>query len=1462
MRMCKQQGRVSRPVHALTGLAVALFLAFGGANNAAAESATPFPLASAPFPLAPASVLPLHVGGLFGAASSDESPAPATTTASDLRPAAEPRVEQPVINPLEALSSYVPVPGEWRQVPGLQFNRFGLTDQEATALNIRGTGGSAAVLSQQTGSAYDPEGFLWYFWGGGGGSYGGNEVYRLDLTFPLISQITQPSTLDTTVTVPGANNCFAPSDGPAAGSTYDGFVWSPATQSFFVFPTGGFCPGGTYNQQTVWEFDPLAGTWDSIAGMASLTGPVFAEYDPVSGLIYVVEAGANATVREFDPVTGQLGAQNNLGQSLSAGNAVLDSSNDELIVFAQEGVYAVSLVNLGTIRRLADVPSGYDTASGAALNSGRGLVALWAGGKTVHSFNLATNTWTEEIPASGPNPGPGGVFSKWIAIPEFGIFAGYHNPGEGLWLYRLPTSLNVPPPPNRAPVAFAGGAIVTAHTGNAVNLNGSGSTDPDGDALSYAWSTVSSPAGNTPVLSTPNQAATSFTPAVNGGYVLRLTVSDGVLSDTVNVTVTATNAVPVANAGPDQSVQVGQTATLNAGASTDADGDTLSYSWSIAAAPAGSSAALSGAQSVSPSFVPDQAGTYSLSVNVSDGIASAQGAVVVTASVAPPANSAPVANAGPDQSLIEGQTAALTGLASSDPDGDTLSYTWTLTQKPAGSSANLSNTSAAQPSLALDVAGAYVASLTVDDGALTSAADQVTITAQIDLGTAGGPAITALNLIDADTNQTILQLQDGLTIDLAAGRNLNVEALVAGAVESIAFDLSGFPAVVESNPPYALAGDTGGSFNAWTPPVGSYQLTATPYTLDNGGGSAGAAVTVSFTVTDSGGGSTGGNPPPSGPALLAHWEFDENSGALAGDNAGTNEGTVFGATWAAGVAGSALSFGGSDYVVIDNTPELDITGSAITMAAWIKPSDGGDPSGSRVISKRTDAGGCDVYSMFTLSNQFWFRLDCQEVISSSSFQPDGWIHVAMVYDGAVMRTYLNGAQDSATRAKSDAIDSSARPVHLGMREGEGRHFTGLIDDTRIYNRALSATEVADLFNAGGVPANQLATITAGSGGGSGGSTGGGSAGGCGSTGGVATGLGLTVNVSNATELQTALNSAVGGEEILLANGSYGSIVLCKDYADYVTLKSVNPLGATFTDLDIPGGSYIRLDGIKVNGLVRADEGAHHLTYTNSAFYSGTYFFDGNNIVVNSNDIGGNTGIKILVSFDGITDFELKDNYIHHARSDLVRVVAASSFGLIENNFLFDVQPTGDDHPDSIQFFGRAGAGTPHDITIRGNYIYDDPTTGIPEPMQGPFVSDPAGVGYFNILIEQNFIAVHSANSIYINGCLSNCLIQNNTFANEGRIRIVEKSRVSNRGTTIRNNVMRLMSNETTSLSAGLSISNNYIYSKNSSAPNYRGNLYQGNNTGSTWQDFIPKTGSAVDFGSGLGALDRILQLMN
>jgi RHS repeat-associated protein len=187
--------------------------------------------------------------------------------------------------------------------------------------------------------------------------------------------------------------------------------------------------------------------------------------------------------------------------------------------------------------------------------------------------------------------------------------------------------------------------------------------------------------------------------------------------------VVSSNTRPVANAGDEQTVQVGETVTLNGSASTDADGDSLTYAWTLLSKPTGSQAVLSSSTAVNPSFLVDKPGEYTLQLIVNDGKMDS-GPDSMTISTR---NSAPIAQAGPDQTAQVGVAVTLDGSASTDVDGDPLTYRWTLPVKPAGSQASLNNSSAISPVINPDRPGIYEVELIVNDGQVDSAPDRVTI---------------------------------------------------------------------------------------------------------------------------------------------------------------------------------------------------------------------------------------------------------------------------------------------------------------------------------------------------------------------------------------------------------------------------------------------------------------------------------------------------------------------------------------------------------------------------------------------------------------------------------------------------------------------------------------------------------------------------------------------------------------
>ncbi len=189
-------------------------------------------------------------------------------------------------------------------------------------------------------------------------------------------------------------------------------------------------------------------------------------------------------------------------------------------------------------------------------------------------------------------------------------------------------------PPNQPPVANAG-PDQTAPAGATVTLNGSASTDPDGNLpLSFAWTQTG---GGAVTLANATTATPAFTPTLTGVYTFQLIVTDSLnlASAPDSVTITVTNQAPIANAGADQTVIAGATVTLNGSASTDPDGHLpLSFAWTQTG---GGAVTLANATTATPVFTPTLAGVYTFQLIVTDrlGVSSTPDSVSITAADAP-----------------------------------------------------------------------------------------------------------------------------------------------------------------------------------------------------------------------------------------------------------------------------------------------------------------------------------------------------------------------------------------------------------------------------------------------------------------------------------------------------------------------------------------------------------------------------------------------------------------------------------------------------------------------------------------------------------------------------------------------------------------------------------------------------------------------------------------------------------
>lgn len=206
------------------------------------------------------------------------------------------------------------------------------------------------------------------------------------------------------------------------------------------------------------------------------------------------------------------------------------------------------------------------------------------------------------------------------------------------------------------------------------------------------------------------------------------------------------------------------------------------------------------------------------------------------------------------------------------------------------------------------------------------------------------------------------------------------------------------------------------------------------------------------------------------PGLVAAYSFDEGSGSSVSDTSGKgNAGSIGTATWSTtGRFGKALVFNGStSMVTIPHSPSLNLT-TGMTLEAWVNPSVV-KPAWVDVIYKHDDRfyleasstnGSRPVGGAPTASGR-------SEAFAPSALTPNVWTHLALTYDGSRLRLYVNGTEVSSV-ARSGAILTSTSAVTIGG-DPYGQHFTGMIDEVRIYSVARTAAEIqTDMKTAIGV----------------------------------------------------------------------------------------------------------------------------------------------------------------------------------------------------------------------------------------------------------------------------------------------------------------------------------------------------------------------------------------------------------
>lgn len=393
--------------------------------------------------------------------------------------------------------------------------------------------------------------------------------------------------------------------------------------------------------------------------------------------------------------------------------------------------------------------------------------------------------------------------------------------------------------------------------------------------------------------------------------------------------------------------------------------------------------------------------------------------------------------------------------SASDAEGDPLTWEWKYTIN-SGPQLLFSNGQGAVQNAVFTyglgtIGYSYLWTLQVSDGqAITQQMFAVDIVADTQAPTA---SITA-----PANNATV----SGATVAISASAS-DIKGVIG-----VQFLLDGANIGAEdSTAPYSI------DWNSIPASDGSHTLSAR---ARDAAGNTGNAAPVSVTVSNLG-----------AAGLIGHWTFDETAGTTANDSSGNNNtGTLQNISspptassgWnAAGRVNGALNFDGSnDYVSLGN---MDVTGGRITIAAWFK-ADTFSGSGNRIVDKSTGSAESNHYWMLGTNNRSGVGEVLRARIRTDSPSPGSvttllavtgvlntqWHHGAVTYDGSNIILYLDGSEVDRVPKSGNLETNNTVPTQIGRNTSALAltQWDGLVDDVKIYNRALSAAEITALYN--------------------------------------------------------------------------------------------------------------------------------------------------------------------------------------------------------------------------------------------------------------------------------------------------------------------------------------------------------------------------------------------------------------
>jgi hypothetical protein len=326
---------------------------------------------------------------------------------------------------------------------------------------------------------------------------------------------------------------------------------------------------------------------------------------------------------------------------------------------------------------------------------------------------------------------------------------------------------------------------------------------------------------------------------------------------------------------------------------------------------------------------------------------------------------------------------------------------------------------------------------------------------------ANGPVVMKVTARDAAGNETVKDCPwtvnnaalsvpitgaaDGDTVSGTVTLGFQPRANGVPTTSGALLQIDGAAVASTGSAPYTYSWDTTKVAN------GVHTIKASMYWLDYP--TVMATATLQVTVSNAA-------PPPAG--LVAAYGFEQTSGTSVTDSSGKGStGTLSGATWVAdGKSGRALSFDGvNDIVTVPDSNLLDLA-PGMTLEAWVKPT---TVSGWRTVMLKERPSQL-AYALYATGDNGrplveTFTGASREARGTAALPVGTWTHLAATYDKSTLKLYVNGTLVSST-AFTGTLFNSTGALRIGGNTVWGEYFGGLIDDVRVYERALSAAEIA------------------------------------------------------------------------------------------------------------------------------------------------------------------------------------------------------------------------------------------------------------------------------------------------------------------------------------------------------------------------------------------------------------------